>query len=71
MLEIVKDGVTGFHFSPNDISDFRSKVMLLINSQILVQNMGIAARNYYIENFTEYHHYNALIQYYNLAITKK
>ena len=50
--EIIKDGQTGFLAKPNDLNDWKDKLIQLIKSESLRQQMGKKAREHVIKNFS-------------------
>jgi glycosyltransferase involved in cell wall biosynthesis len=52
MPEIVRDGVTGFVVSPNDVGGLRDRLALLLRDDDLVEAMGRAARTEVERRFT-------------------
>jgi glycosyltransferase involved in cell wall biosynthesis len=51
-IQSVEDNVTGFLIFPSDTKKFAEYLQALINSEILRNRMGSAARKFYLNNFT-------------------
>lgn len=58
-LYTVIDGVTGFHVDPLDAVAFASRTALLMDDAETRAEMGIAAREHVLENFTWAEHFEA------------
>lgn len=52
LVEVTKDGVTGFIVSKNNIDEASEALLKLINDGELRKNMGIAGRQHVLENYT-------------------
>jgi len=68
--ELVKDGETGYTFTPGDASDLRNKIELLLRNSNSVIDMGKNARRFVEEEFDAENHYNGLMKIYHMAINK-
>ncbi len=66
--ELVKDGITGYTFTPGDASDLRNKILMLINKPDLTTDMGANARKFVKENYNSDKHYDGLMKIYRMAI---
>lgn len=50
-VELIQDGITGFLYELDDISELSNKMSLLINDSTLRKRMGDCARDYAVQNF--------------------
>ena len=66
--EIVDDGVTGLLFSPGDVHDLTTKILLLWNNPDLRQQMGQAGRRKVVCEYSEDVYFFKLMKIYNLAM---
>ena len=67
MQEIVRDGVTGLHFSPGDPDDLAAKVRWAWEHPNELQNMGRNARAEYQREYTPDNNYQLLLKIYENA----
>ncbi len=65
--ELVKDGKTGYTFTPGNVSDLRNRIEYLFKNQDLAIDMGKNARRF-IENNNPENHYQDLMKIYQAAI---
>lgn len=63
--EMIRDGVTGLLYNPNEPLEFQSKILSLINNKALRVEMGKAARNDYFKRYTPEVNYNLLLNIYS------
>jgi glycosyltransferase involved in cell wall biosynthesis len=68
MEEIVTDGQTGLHFTPNNALDLASKVDWLWNHPREAAGMGRAARVKYESSYTAEHNHTLLMRIYEQAL---
>lgn len=68
MAEIVEDGVTGLHFTPNDSEDLAAKVRWAVDHQEEMRQMGANARRIYKAKYTPESNYPQLMAIYEEAI---
>jgi glycosyltransferase involved in cell wall biosynthesis len=68
MQEIVRDGVTGLHFSPGDENDLAAKIDWAIGHPSEVSAMGRAARRQFEAEFSAGDNYRRLMQIYHEAL---
>jgi len=64
MAEIIKDGKTGIHFRPGDAADLAAKVKALIQMPEQITKMAIAARQEYLDKYTEQKNYEKHMEIY-------
>lgn len=65
--EVVRDGITGLHFTPGDVEDLVSKVEWLLAHPDQMREMGTRARQEYEALYTSDQNYQQLINIYHLA----
>ena len=70
MAEIVKDGVTGLHFSPGDWRDLAAKARWAAANPAAMGRMGEKARAVYREKYTPGVNYRALFGIYEGLLTR-
>jgi glycosyltransferase involved in cell wall biosynthesis len=51
-IEVVKDGETGFHYTPQNSADLAEKLCKVLCNPVLAVQMGKAGRQYVADNFT-------------------
>jgi glycosyltransferase involved in cell wall biosynthesis len=61
---VIRDGLTGLHFRPNDQEDLCAKVDWLLSHPSQLSGMREAARAEYIENYTAQRNYEKLMAIY-------
>jgi glycosyltransferase involved in cell wall biosynthesis len=66
--EVVKDGRTGLHFTPGDISDLEAKLQWAWAHEKEMENMGREARKEYAEKYTAERNYKILMDIYRRTI---
>lgn len=71
MAEIVEDGRTGLHFSPNDPADLASKAEWAWTHPEQVRAMGKEARREYETKYTEVKGYPLLMEIYQNVISRR
>jgi hypothetical protein len=64
MQEIVRDRVTGLHFTPGDSTDLARKVKWAWNNPSEIEAMGREGRREYEERYTAKKNYEMLMQVY-------
>lgn len=69
--EMVKNGLNGFLYPPNDVHALREKIQELIENHELRDKMGHNARKDYLTNYTPETNYNKLIDIYRQAISRR
>ena len=70
ITDAVVDNVTGLLFEPRDIKDLESKLLLLVQSLNLCQQLGKAAQERAVSEFSEHILINALGDLYNDILSK-
>ena len=70
ITDAVVDNVTGLLFEPRDIKDLESKLLLLVQSPNLCQQLGKAAQERAVSEFSEHILINALGDLYNDILSK-
>lgn len=68
---VVKDGITGLHFIPGDVSDMRKKIQRLISNPELARKLGENGRKEYMSLYTPERHYETLIHAYEEVIRRR
>lgn len=68
MSSCIIDKVTGVHFEPGDVYDFKEKVKWMFNNPDKTKQMGINVRNEYEEKYTTEKNYELLMKIYNEVI---
>jgi len=66
--EMVKDGETGFLFTPGDYQELREKIVYLLKHPSLIKSMGQKARQLVEQKYNAERHYENLIKIYNKAL---
>jgi hypothetical protein len=64
MQEIVRDRVTGLHFTPGDATDLAQKVEWAWNNPLEIEAMGREGRREYEERYTAKKNYEMLMRVY-------
>jgi len=62
--ELVKDGKTGYAFTPGDAGDLRNKIECLLKNPDLAVEMGKNGRGFVEEEFNAEKHYEGLMEIY-------
>jgi glycosyltransferase involved in cell wall biosynthesis len=70
ITDAVVDNVTGLLFEPRDIKDLERKLLLLVQSPNLCQQLGKAAQERAVSEFSEHILINALGDLYNDILSK-
>lgn len=70
MIDSIKDGYNGLHFTAGDANDLRKKVGLFILQTEQSDDFYKNARQTYLEKYHPEVHYNAIMKIYRAAITK-
>ena len=70
VIDAVVDNVTGLLFEPKDIKEFESKLLLLVQNRILCQQLGKAAQERAVSEFSEHILINALGDLYSSFLSK-
>ncbi len=68
---VVKEGISGLHFMPGDVSDMRKKIKRLISDPELCRKLGENGRNEYLSLYTPERHYETLINSYEEVIRRR
>jgi glycosyltransferase involved in cell wall biosynthesis len=68
--ELVKDGRTGYTYTPGDAEDLRDKIECLLKNPDSAIEMGKNARRFVEENFNPEKHYQELMKIYQMAMNK-
>lgn len=68
MQEIVRDCVTGLHFTPGDSTDLAQKIEWAWNNPLEIDAMGREGRREYEERYTAKKNYEMLMQVYKEAV---
>jgi len=69
--EIVRDGVTGRHFQPGDVSQLIDAVRTLADDPMGRAALGVAARSTFERTYTAEHNYHQLSRVYETALQRK
>jgi glycosyltransferase involved in cell wall biosynthesis len=69
--EIVRNAVTGMHFTPGDAEDLAGKVEWAWTNVRQMRHMGAAARQEYERKYTAARHYTKLMEIYDMALGRK
>jgi len=68
--ELVRDGVTGFTFTPGDSKDLSAKIKNFAANPMLIENYGKNARKIAEKEYNPATHYSGLMKIYETAIRK-
>lgn len=71
IAEIIENGYTGLHFTPNDANDLANKVRWAWDHPLELIQMGKAARQQYEKHYTAEQNYRQLLTIYEKAISAK
>ena len=71
MEEIIADGVTGLHFQPGDVQDFRTKVQWAWDHPAEMQEMGRRARQEFEQKYTAAQNIEMLEEAYEFAMNSR
>jgi glycosyltransferase involved in cell wall biosynthesis len=70
LAEIVSDRRTGLHFSAGDAGDLARALQQVVSDGELANQMGLQARNDYLERYTPVRNYAILQEIYDRALTR-
>ena len=71
MWKLIKEGQTGFTFTPKDPKDLRKKILLMLENKSKILEMGQKARKFVEENFNSEKYYKKLMEIYKIAISRR
>ncbi|MEY4906303.1 MAG: hypothetical protein RL260_21 [Pseudomonadota bacterium] len=71
LATLVEDGVTGLLFTPGDVRDLADKLRWAAEHPEAVRDMGIAARQAYLDHYTPESNYRQLMAIYREAIVHR
>ena len=71
MAEIITDGVTGLHFQPGDVQDFRRKAQWAWEHSAEMQEMGRRARQQFEQKYTAEQNIRMLEEAYEFAMASR
>ncbi len=68
--ELIKEGKTGYLFTPGDVKDLRSKILKFYEDEDKILEMGKNARKFVEEEFNSEIHYEKLMEIYSRVVRK-
>ena len=71
MQEIIADGMTGLHFQPGDVADFRAKVEWAWRHPAEIDDMGRRARREFEQKYTAERNLTMLEDIYEFAMASR